>query len=349
MPATLTPEEIKALMSAVQDGRVQPEATLDQHDNTVVPYDLTSQDRIIRGQMPTLDAINEQVASMLGIGLAGRTRLTLAVTSAPATLLKFSDLVPVTAPPASVCVLGLGSAYGFALAVLEPGLGEALLSAALGDRRGKREQADARREFTAIEQMVLRRLLVILTDAMRTAWHPVLPFDPEVLRFEADPRMAAIAPPTDVGIITAFEIKGGIEGRLQLVIPYASVEPAKSKLCSPRRLSQRGDDRFADALAREMEQVRVDVKGLLGRTTIPFSRLLDLQVGDVLLLDSDEGSPLSILVEGREKLSGSPTVQGGSLALVVEDQLRPPLPPSLTPPLPAPSAAPAPRPAVALP
>ena len=135
MAATLTPEEIKALMSAIQDGRVNTEATAKAHRSEVVAYDLTSQDRIIRGQMPTLDAINEQVASMLGIGLAGRTRVSLRVTSSPATLLKFADLVPLLAPPASVCVLGLGSSYGFALAVLEPGLAEALLAAALGDRR----------------------------------------------------------------------------------------------------------------------------------------------------------------------------------------------------------------------
>ena len=71
MAATLTPEEIKALMSAIQDGRVNTESTAKAARSEVVPYDLTSQDRIIRGQMPTLDAINEQVASMLGIGLAG--------------------------------------------------------------------------------------------------------------------------------------------------------------------------------------------------------------------------------------------------------------------------------------
>src|SRR5512141_2348673 len=133
MPATLTPDEIKALMSAIQDGKVSTDS-LPGAPPQVVPYDLTSQDRIIRGQMPTLDAINEQVASMLGIGLAGRTRVALRVTSSPATLLKFADLVPLLAPPASVCVLSLGGAHGFALAVLESGLAEALLAAALGDR-----------------------------------------------------------------------------------------------------------------------------------------------------------------------------------------------------------------------
>ena len=325
MPATLTPDEIKALMSAIQDGKVSTDSQPGAPPQ-VVPYDLTSQDRIIRGQMPTLDAINEQVASMLGIGLAGRTRVALRVTSSPATLLKFADLVPLLSPPASVCVLGLGASYGFALAVLEAGLAEALLAAALGDRRQRQQEpgTETRRELTSVEQLVLRRLLLILTDSMAQAWAPVISFQPEVLRFELDPRMATIAPPTDVGIVSGFEMKGGIEGRLQLVIPYAAVESAKQKLSSPRRLSQRADERFADALAREVEQVSVEIRGIFGRTRIPFARLLELEAGHVLLLDTDEGRPIPVIVQGREKLTGTPTVAGGSLALVVDQPLRAP-------------------------
>lgn len=326
MAATLTPEEIKALMSAIQDGRVTTETAAKAQRSEVVAYDLTSQDRIIRGQMPTLDAINEQVASMLGIGLAGRTRVPLRVTSSPATLLKFADLVPLLAPPASVCVLGLGASYGFALAVLEPGLAEALLSAALGDRRARTPDgsAESRRELTSVEQLVLRRLLLILTDGMAQAWSPIIPFQPEVLRFELDPRMASIAPPTDVGIVSGFELKGGIEGRLQLVIPFAAVESAKQKLSSPRRLSQRADERFAEALAREVEQVMVEIRGIFGRTRIPFTRMLELQPGDLLLLDTDEGKPLPVVVQGREKLLGIPTISGGSMAVQVESPISPP-------------------------
>lgn len=329
VPAILTSDEIKALMGAIQDGRLATEGAPASRSQ-VAPYDLTSQDRIIRGQMPTLDAINEQVASMLGIGLAGRTRLALRITSAPATLLKFADLAPLLAPPASVCILGLGASYGFALAVLEAGLAEALLAAALGDRRVRQpeEGGDTRRELTSVEQLVLRRLLRLLADAMAQAWAPVLPFEPEVLRLEPDPRMASIAPPTDVGIVSGFELKGGIEGRLHLVIPYAAVESAKQKLSSPRRLSQRADERFADALAREVEQVPVEVRGLYGRARIPFARLLDLAEGEVLLLDTDEGKPVPVVVQGREKLLGTPTVSGGSLAVVVDQPLRPP---ALTP------------------
>jgi len=335
MPATLSPEEVKALMSAIQDGRVATDAGSGAR-GPVAAYDLTSQDRIIRGQMPTLDAINEQVAAALAIGLTGRTRLALRCTSGAATLLKFADLTPLLAPPATVCVMGLGGSYGFGLVLLEPGVAEALLAAALGDRRtrGPEAQSEGRREFTSVEQLVLKRLLTILTDAMGVAWEPVIPFRPEMLRLEMDPRMASIAPPSDVGIVAAFELTGGIEGRLQVVVPYAAVEPAKVKLSAPRRLSQRGDDRIQELILREVEQVEVDVRGLLGGTTINFSELLALQPGQVMLLDTDEASPVPVLVQGRRKMLGRPSVSGGAMALVVEAPvaaMKPPLPPGARP------------------
>src|SRR5574340_215285 len=93
MPATLSPEEVKALMSAIQDVKIATDGPRG-HRGAVANYDLTSQDRIIRVQMPTLDAINEQIAQQLGIGLTGRTRLAIRATSAAATLLKFADLTP---------------------------------------------------------------------------------------------------------------------------------------------------------------------------------------------------------------------------------------------------------------
>jgi flagellar motor switch protein FliM len=329
MPATLSPEEVKALMSAIQDGKVLSEAGSPGARGPVANYDLTSQDRIIRGQMPTLDAINDQIAQQLAIGLTGRTRVALRVNAGAATLLKFADLTPLLSPPASVCVLGLGSAYGYGLAVLEPGVAEQLLGAALGDRRARQpDAAPVRREFTAVEQMVLKRVLSVLTDAMAVAWEPILPFKPEALRFELDTRMASIAPPSDVGIVAAFQITGGIDGRLQLVIPYAAVEPAKQRLSAPRRLSQRGDDRVARMMAREIEQVKVDVRGILGRARITLSRLLELEPGDIVLLDRDEARPLPIAVQGREKLSGDPSISGGAFAMRVQSPISAGPPPA---------------------
>jgi flagellar motor switch protein FliM len=333
MAVNLDEEEVSALMSAIQEGRVGAPAPADGQP-AAVPYDLASQDRIIRGQMPTLDAINERIASLLGIGLTGRTRCSLRVAASPATLLKFLDFNVLLAPPATVCVLTLGGGSGQALVVLEPGLAEALLAAALGDRRARAERppADRRRELTVVERLVLRRLLTILTDAMGLAWKPVMPFQPELQRFETDPRLAVIAPPNEVAIVSTFEVSGAITGRIQLALPYAVVEPAKKALSSPPRLSSARDERFLSALTAELSRVEVELCAVLGRTQVRLERLLALEVGDVLVLSSSEGEPLPVTVQGRPKLAGHPEVVTGNLAIrVVRGLSDAPVPPAASP------------------
>lgn len=317
LPGGLNADEVGALMNAIQEGQVRTSAA---SPSRILPYDLTSQDRIIRGQMPTLDAINEQTAAALGTGLAGRTRLSLRVTASPATMMKFLDLNAMLAPPVVVCVISLGAGFGHALVVFEPGLAEALLAAALGDRKA-RPHAEDRPEMTAVEQLVVRRLLGILTESMEKAWAEVIAFKPEVLRFESDPRMASVAPANEVAIVSDFELSGGISGRLQLVIPYAVVEPVRARLSSPPRMSGSSAGRFTEALAREVSQVEVELRGVLGKARATVSRLVELKVGDVVLLDAEEGSLLPIYVQGRPKLLGMPKISGGSMALVVEGAL----------------------------
>lgn len=317
--AMLNPEEINALMAAIQDGRVTPEAP--KNRGTAVPYDLTSQDRVIRGQMPTLDAINEQIAQTFAIGLAGRTRLSVKVSSGPASLLKFGDFNSMLAPPATVCVMSLGKAGSQALLVLEPGLADTLIASALGDKGGHHDEAtppENRRELTNVERNVLRRLMSIFTEGMTTAWAPVLPFRPEIARFETDPRLAIIAPVTEAAVLCAFELDGAIKGLIQLAMPYTAIEPAKKALMSPPKLNTHSDSRFAVQLADELSQVNVELRVLLGKTRVSLRKMLDLDVGDVLTLGTSEGVSLPVFVQGRAKFTGQPKVSCGSMALEID-------------------------------
>jgi flagellar motor switch protein FliM len=318
--ALLNPDEINALMAAIQNGRV---GATDSPKNrgTAVAYDLTSQDRVIRGQMPTLDAINEQIASTFAIGLAGRTRLALRVSSGPAALLKFGDFNSLLAPPATVCVMSLGKTGSQALLVLEPGLADAMIAAALGDKRSRpdeTQQAEVRRDFTSVERSVLRRLISIFTEAMTSAWAPVLPFRPEVARFETDPRLAVIAPTTEAAVLCPFDLDGSIKGLVQLAMPYTAIEPAKKALMSPPKLSTKSDSHFAIQLADEIEQVNIECRVLLGKTKLTLQRVLELAVGDVLPLSTSEGVSLPVFVQGRAKFTGKPTVAGGGIALAID-------------------------------
>lgn len=322
--ALLNTEEITALMSAIQDGRVEPKAP--RTKAAPVNYDLTSQDRVIHRQMPTLDAINEQVATMFGMGITGRTRLAMRISSGPATMLRFSEFNALLAPPATVTVLSLGKAGAQALLVLAPGLADRMIAAALGDKRANVDDAprpvagaaDARRDFTAVERNVMRRLLAILTDAMETAWAPVLPFKPEVLRFESDPRLAVIAPANDTAVVSTFELEGAIRGTFQLALPYTAIEPARKALMSPPKLNSVSDGTFASAMRAELNQVEVDVVAVLGAAHLSVREILDLEPGHVVMLGTSEGAPLPVFIQGKAKFTGQPKVVGGALALELD-------------------------------
>jgi flagellar motor switch protein FliM len=316
--AMLNPDEINALMAAIQDGRVATEAPKGRA--TAVPYDLTSQDRVIRGQMPTLDAINEQVAQSFGIGLAGRTRLPIRVSSGPASLLKFGDFNSMLAPPATVCVMSLGKSGSQALLVLEPGLADTMIAAALGDKRGRADEPppESRRELTSVERNVLKRLMSMFTEGMTVAWAPVLPFKPEIARFETDPRLAIIAPVNEAAVLCAFELDGAIKGLVQLAMPYTAIEPAKKALMSPPKLNTHSDSRFAFQLAEEISQVNVELRVLLGKTRLNVRELLELDAGQVLTLGTSEGASLPVFVQGRAKFTGQPKVNGGSIAIELD-------------------------------
>ncbi|HVR61764.1 MAG TPA: FliM/FliN family flagellar motor switch protein [Polyangia bacterium] len=332
MSSPLDQNEVDALMAAIQDGRVGAEAG-EQADVPVIPYDLTSQDRIIRGQMPTLDSINDRIASVFGSNLGGRTRLDLRAAPNASTLMKFSDVAALFNAGNTVWIASLGPGHGLAVLMLESGLCRSLLAGALGDRKARPEagQTEMRADLTNVERRVLRNLLGIFCEAMAISWAEVLPFHPEVIRFESDPRMAMVAAPTDLAILCSYEISGAATGRLQIAIPYATVEPVKKSLTSPPRAGSSVDVRFAAALAKEMEGVRVQVRVEMGRTRINFSRLLELQVGDLLVLDASESSPLPIYVQGRKKMAGTPRVVSGSLAVVLEGGLRSAAPPEQRP------------------
>lgn len=319
--ATLNADEISALMEAIEDGRLPDEPSTPR--DTALAYDLTSRDRIIRGQMPTLDSLHEQVASVMGSGLSGRIRLAVRVTSSPSMLVKFSDVYAGISPATTLCVISLGKTQGLTLAMLDQGLAEMLLGAALGDRQlTKPVQTDQRKELTALERSVLKRLLSVFTDAISQSWGHITKLSPEVVRFESDPRMAAIAPATEPAIVTQFEFTGGITGSLQFAIPLAAVESEKKALFAPPKVVAGTDARFSSALIEELGQTKVELRTVLGRTQLDVSRLLELKIGDVLTLDTSEHSSLEVTIEGRPKLMGKPQVSGSNLALLVEQDLR---------------------------
>lgn len=324
MSSPLDQSEVEALMQAIQEGRLAADAGA-SGGVPVIAYDLTSQDRIIRGQLPTLDSIDDRTASLFAAAIAARTRLDIRVMATPASLMKFVDVSSLLAPPTTVGLMTLGSGHGLAIVTLEATLAKSLVAGALGDRKARsdlNEPPNGKVELTSVEKVVLRHIVTLFADSMASAWADILDWRPELVRWENDPRMAMVASPTDLAIVCAFELSGAATGRLQIMIPYAAVEAVKKLLMSPPRPSGGVDARFQAALLRELSAVEVELRAEIGRTRLSLGRLLELKVGDLLVLDSNESAPVPIEVQGRRKMTGWPRVVSGSMGVVLEEPMR---------------------------
>ncbi|MBI5494575.1 MAG: FliM/FliN family flagellar motor switch protein [Deltaproteobacteria bacterium] len=322
MTPTLTPNEMDALLQAMREGQLDAPGS-DPPTREVHPYDLTSSDRVIRGQLPTLDSINDHIASQVAVGLAGRLRAPVDVTTQPARLMKFADFHSQVGPPATFVVLGLGSVSGQAVLVVPEELTRALLAAALGDRQARIDDtpSQTRHDLTGVERSVFSRILGVICDAVGRAWAPVLPVRPQVLRLETDPRLAVVAPPSDVAIVTGLDVKlgeGGGTARLTLSIPFASVETVKKQLSASPRSSSVTDGRYAEHLRELIMELPMELCGVLGRARMSLKDFLAVGQGQVITLDTAEARPLPLLVQGVHKFRGRPQVVAGGLALVMQ-------------------------------
>ena len=274
MTSPLDQSEVDALMAAIQDGRVAARPAEDP-DAPVVPYDLTSQDRIIRGQMPTLDSINEQVAVDLRLRTwRGARAWMCGVAPAASTLMKFVRRERRCSPAHH----GLGGVAwaGHGLACADGRRcrsARALLSGGAGRPQSAGRRAPSDRDAGRAHQRRARRAEapaghLHLAMAVRLE-RRCLRFRPEVLRFDSDPRMAMVAPPTDLAILCSYEVSGAATGRVQIAIPYATVEPVKKLLTSPpRRAAASTRASRPRSRGRSCENVKVERARRDGRATV---------------------------------------------------------------------------------
>jgi len=263
--------------------------------------------------MPTLDAINDQIAQQLGIGLNGRTRLALRVAPTPATLLKFVTSRRCSRRQRRCASSGWGAGTASPWRCSSPDC--------------RRACSGRPRRFGEPARPTLSRSAAATTHHRR-AGRPQAAAHGAHRRHRR--RLGAGAPlPRRAAALRGRSEDGHHRapvGRRDRVWASRSAAASRGGCSSssptprwsrqgapgrPRRLSQRGDDRVARRMAEEIEQVRVDVRGVLGCTRITLSRLLELEPGEVLLLDRDEEKPLPISVQGRTKLLGTPSVSGG--------------------------------------
>ncbi|MBT5292545.1 MAG: flagellar motor switch protein FliM [Cellvibrionales bacterium] len=288
----LSQEEIDALLHGVDDGDIETETDEGSENSDFTSYDLTSQDRIVRGRMPTLELINERFARHTRVSLFNMLRRSAEVSIGGVQVQKFGEYIQTLYVPTSLNMVRVQPLRGMALFVLEAKLVFKLVDNFFGGD-GHHAKIEGR-DFTPTELRVVQMLLEQAFKDLEEAWKPLFEMKFDCVGSEVNPAMANIVSPSEAVIVSSFHIElDGGGGDMHITMPYSMIEPIKDILDSGMTGDvHEVDERWIKALRRDILRASVDLECTVVEKQMSLRDIIDLKQGDVIPVDIPEALTL---------------------------------------------------------
>lgn len=284
----LSQDEVDALLKGVNGD--EDEASKEEIDPSEVrPYNLATQERIVRGRMPTLEVINERFARLLRIGLFNFLRRSVEVSVGPVRISKYSDFIRNLVVPTNLNLVHMKPLRGTGLMVIDPSLAFLMVDNMFGGD-GRFHTRVEGREFTQTELRIILRVVDILCENYAKSWEPVYPVEFEYIRSEMNTQFANIATPNEIVVAITFNIElGEMGGDMHFCFPYSMLEPLKDLLTSSLQGEVLGvDKRWVRLMTQQIQAAEVEIVADLAKQKLTLHEVLDLKVGDVIPLSISE-------------------------------------------------------------
>ncbi|SDF98087.1 flagellar motor switch protein FliM [Idiomarina zobellii] len=318
----LSQDEIDALLHGVDD--VEEEDSEGQEASAdALDYDFSSQDRIVRGRMPTLEIVNERFARHMRVSLFNMMRRTAEVSINGVQMIKFGEYVHTLFVPTSLNMVRFRPLKGTALITMEARLVFILVDNFFGGD-GRYHAKIEGREFTPTERRIIQMLLKLVFEDYKEAWAPVMDVGFEYLDSEVNPAMANIVSPTEVIVISSFHIElDGGGGDFHIALPYSMLEPIRELLDAGVQSDKEDTDmRWSKALRDEIMDVPVEMIAKLAETEMSLREVMDLQEGDVIPLEVPDD--LTVLIEDLPTFHAKMGRSRDNVALKISDKIKRP-------------------------
>ena len=312
----LSQDEVDALLKGVTGESDEPEAS-DGDESGIRSYNLGTQERIVRGRMPTLELINERFARYLRIGLFNYMHRTTEISVGPIRVQKYSEFIRNLVVPTNLNLVAAKPLRGTSLFVLDPNLVFLVVDNMFGGD-GRFHTRVEGRDFTPTEQRIIQGLLRTIFQEYSRSWKPVYDMTFEYIRSEMNSQFANIATPSEIVIATTFSLEfGGTAADMHICFPYSMVEPIRDLLYSSMQSDQLStDQRWIVMLRKQLKDAEVEIKAQLANTTLTLNEVLKMQVGDII--------PISVPEKIIAHVDNIPLMecyygqQGGQYALKIE-------------------------------
>ncbi|MDE2464060.1 MAG: flagellar motor switch protein FliM [Alphaproteobacteria bacterium] len=271
-------------------------------------------------RLPMLEIIFDRLVRLMTTSLRNFTSDNVEVSLDNITSIRFGDYLNSIPLPAILSVFRAEELDNYGLFTIDSNLIYSIVDVLLGGRRGTAAMRIEGRPYTTIERSLVQRMTEVILQDMTQAFEPLAPVSFTLDRLETNPRFAAIARPANAAILVKLRIdmedRGG---RTELLLPYATLEPIRKLLLQQFMGEKFGRDSIWEThLATELWCTRLDIQAILDEQVMSLSKVMNLKVGDTMMLNASPDSTIELRCGHVPLLSGRMGRVGNAVAVRVE-------------------------------
>ncbi len=312
----LSQEEIDALLTGLAEGKIDI-APKEETTGEVKPFDFRNYAISARLRIPGLEVINEQLIRSLRMHLSTILREMVDIHSLPLQMERFKDFLNRIPVPTSIHIFKLEPLRGQSLLIIDATLAFLFVERFLGGE-GKHIRVEGR-EFTPIEQKLIKKVVDVIFGELEKAWRNITPVKAKYIRGEVNPQFARVLMPEETVIVTGYNIElESLSGKILFCYALNTLQTVKSKLYTPYQFEEYLDIAWKKSLEKYIVGSEVFLSAILGKTTITLEDLLNLEEGDVIVLDKKIEEPVEVYIEGVPKILGKLGVFKNRMAVQIK-------------------------------
>jgi len=275
-------------------------------------------------RLPMLEIVFDRLVRLMTTSLRNFTSDNVEVSLDSITSIRFGDYLNSIPLPAILAVFHAEELDNYGLFTVDSNLIYSIVDVLLGGRRGSSAMRIEGRPYTTIERTLVQRMIEVIMQDMCAAFEPLAPVHFSLDRLETNPRFAAIARPANAAILVKLRIdmedRGG---RTELLLPYATLEPIRKLLLQQFMGEKFGRDSIWEShLATELWSTKVDIEAILDEQTMPLHQVMNLEVGQTMMLSAGPDSKIQLRCGGVPLLTGRMGRVSGNVAVRVDDAIE---------------------------
>ncbi len=323
MGDVLSQKEIDDLLKAFSTGELDAEELKETNEVVVKNYDFSRPSKFSREHLRTLEIIFEHFGRLLSTHFPAYLRANTQLEVINSEAIIYAEFTNALSNPVLLGMVDFTPLDGNIIVELSDNIGFAIVDRMLG---GAGLPLDKSRNFTEIEQTILERIFVMITNQLAEPWNNVVELEPHFTRIETNSQFAQFISPNETVALITMSIKiGNVEGMMNICIPYAVVEPVIDKLNTKywySTLQEKDDTSYREFIEVAIQRAKIPIRTVLGKSVISVNDYINMAKGDIIRLDKKVNEELDIYVGNIYKFTGMPGESSDSYAVKISTVIR---------------------------